>query len=103
LGRCNSKQARKRYSFCSENDKKSYTFKERIRCYENRVKMNSVLKRKVEMKVVKLARQVWVRALYHTFVLSSLCAVSLYVSKKSALTENSNSHYMVNYVYKERA
>ena len=97
------KQARKRYSFLSENDKKSYTLKERIRCSENRVKTNSVLKRKVKMKVVKLARQVRVQAIYHTFVLSSLYAVSLYVSMKSALTENSNSHCMVNYVYKERA
>lgn len=40
--------------------------------------------RKVKMKVVKLALRVRVQAIYHTFVLSSLYAVSLYVSMKSA-------------------
>lgn len=83
LGRCNS-QASKEALLLSENDKKSYTLKERIRCSENRVKTNSVFKRKVKIQVVKLALRVRVQAIYHTFVLSSLYAVSLYVSMKSA-------------------
>lgn len=55
LGDAITKQARKRYSFLSENDQKSDTVKERIRCSENRVQTNSVFKSKNESSEVSLS------------------------------------------------
>lgn len=50
---------------------------------------------KVKIQVVKLALRVRVQAIYHTFVLSSLYAVSLYVSMKSAFISNSKKIVIV--------
>lgn len=100
LGDAITKQARKRYSFLSENDQKSDTVKERIRCSENRVQTNSVFKSKNESSEFRVR----VQAIYHTFVLSSLHAVSLYVSMKSAfISKKIVIAGLITYLYKERA